>query len=992
MNGQEVRLDFRNYSTAEGLPSSETYFVLQSRDGLMWFATDNGVASFDGYAFTVYNADDGLDDTVIFTLFEDKKGRIWAGGLSGRVFYFEEGRFWPYQFNNVLKGKRRQDQIMYLVEVRSDGTLVYHMENRGMFSVSPTGRVTPIMEAKDPYLLLYEVEAGNANAALRRHAFISTIRRETFTIRKGSDTTQHFFSLQRPLPSKMLSRGAIAAYREDAAYLIPNDTLYLFTADKTFKYPLGEQDFFNLYVDAEGVINLCSDRGGGLVRARLSADSTDLIWNVSLAGHSISMMAYDRRGGLWVTTLNAGVFYTADPRQIIYTATSNGTRQKAITLEHTDTDHFFASHGNGTLYLFDKKQRRGRKIEIPDLNNHSTYAATDLYFLRDRRRLLYHYGFLDAGEGEGWQYHQYDNPRINRDVMVITRYEAVGDTIRYATNFDLGTLNAANGRMNSYFENRDVPQSKYYDIADYSVLDDGRVIVGTLGGVMELFPEGQFLPAELDVETARERIVDIVNYGSNRMVFGTRGKGVTVMLPDTSYNITVAGAGLASDMVRRLYRHEHDVYVCTLEGLSRISFTEDLRDYHVRTFTQASGLVSNEIHGMDIHDGEVWLATTEGVVQFFESPLDTMRAPPVIDGWFFPGLGDTLLRGTSLYVAPKRRNFTLQYRAVDFRMNGRINYRYRLTADGAWTTTNNLRASFTGLPPGNYTFEVQRQNADRVWSRSATLPITVGVHWYNTWWARTLMLVGALSLIAWILIRRERLKRKEQEFLLQINRLEHEALHAQMNPHFVFNALNSIQKFVLHNETREAATYLAKFAGVIRQTLRSSVEGTHSLDAELEMLRVYLELEKLRFKERFDYSITIDSHLVQDRIKLPPLLIQPFVENAILHGMKGRKEDGRIQVHFGGNEAQLEVTVTDNGSGYDPLTPKSSDSLGMTITRKRLLMMSNKRRAAEVLSVKPLRGAGGDMVGTRVVLRIRTTRPTEAKSTTTKSRATSPQS
>jgi LytS/YehU family sensor histidine kinase len=226
-----------------------------------------------------------------------------------------------------------------------------------------------------------------------------------------------------------------------------------------------------------------------------------------------------------------------------------------------------------------------------------------------------------------------------------------------------------------------------------------------------------------------------------------------------------------------------------------------------------------------------------------------------------------------------------------------------------------------------------------------------------------------------VLIFSSRLKRLQKDAIIkkEINELHRATLSAQMNPHFIFNSLNSIQKFITQNEQKSATTYLAKFSQLIRSTLNASLHEEISLLNEISWLENYLDLEKLRFKERFDFSIKVDAQLDQFDTMIPPLLTQPFVENAILHGFAEIKNGGFLEVHFSKKDEKLEITIQDNGCGIFQAQQKKSHhseqhGVGITISQKRLEL-------ADVLNefeIKEVKNKNGEVIGTLVKLVINT--------------------
>jgi LytS/YehU family sensor histidine kinase len=250
----------------------------------------------------------------------------------------------------------------------------------------------------------------------------------------------------------------------------------------------------------------------------------------------------------------------------------------------------------------------------------------------------------------------------------------------------------------------------------------------------------------------------------------------------------------------------------------------------------------------------------------------------------------------------------------------------------------------------------------------------------DTWYSQSWFLVTAVCLLAFIafLVFRYFLSSSRKNALakVRIADLERSALQAQMNPHFIFNSLNSIQSYIANNENEKASRYLAKFSRLVRATLNNSRSGKISLDEEIEAVTHYLELEKMRFKEKFDYDITIDDDIVTSEIQLPPMLIQPYLENAIIHGLAQTRSKGRISLYYLLIGNYLVVTVTDNGIGIEQSKKLKEGntslhkSVGMTITQKRLEMLDEGNRDNKV-KIEEVKDRLDEVIGTKVEVKIR---------------------
>ncbi len=249
-----------------------------------------------------------------------------------------------------------------------------------------------------------------------------------------------------------------------------------------------------------------------------------------------------------------------------------------------------------------------------------------------------------------------------------------------------------------------------------------------------------------------------------------------------------------------------------------------------------------------------------------------------------------------------------------------------------------------------------------------------------------LAIFAVFLLLAFILYRNNRQKlqlqkvqseKKQEELQHKATDLEMQALRAQMNPHFIFNCLSSINRFILKNEIESASDYLTKFSRLIRMVLNNSKKELITLDDELEMLRLYLEMERMRFKYSFNYNISFKNEIDPENIFIPPLLLQPFAENAIWHGLLNREDQGHLTVLLNKENNILSCIIEDNGVGRAKaaeLKSKSAErnkSLGLQITKQRLALLNKDSNETTFFKVEDLYDDKGFANGTRVILKIK---------------------
>jgi sensor histidine kinase YesM len=220
-------------------------------------------------------------------------------------------------------------------------------------------------------------------------------------------------------------------------------------------------------------------------------------------------------------------------------------------------------------------------------------------------------------------------------------------------------------------------------------------------------------------------------------------------------------------------------------------------------------------------------------------------------------------------------------------------------------------------------------------------------------------------------------EKKQEELQHRATELEMQALRAQMNPHFIFNCLSSINRFILKNESGSASDYLTRFSRLIRMVLTNSKHTLISLEDELEMLRLYLDLEKLRFRNSFNYSIIFNNSIDVPAIEVPPLLLQPFVENAIWHGLMHKEGQGHIDIELSIKNNFLNCVIRDNGVGREKAAAVKSESsnkqksLGLQITAERLNLFNGEMQNENFFTIEDIVDEQGNAAGTKVVLKIR---------------------
>ncbi len=315
----------------------------------------------------------------------------------------------------------------------------------------------------------------------------------------------------------------------------------------------------------------------------------------------------------------------------------------------------------------------------------------------------------------------------------------------------------------------------------------------------------------------------------------------------------------------------------------------------------------------------------------------------VIDYFMVKGIKWTFMKEEGKNIQLNHDQNTIKWRAYvnhwDRAELGKVKYKIEpIMSDWELVENGKVIDYPFSLVPDNYILSIQGIKPSGDLTKIQTIHFRVNPPWYDTFWFKALLALFFMAIV--YLIYRNRIRRLEKahEIENEINRLQKSALQAQMNPHFIFNCLNSIQGFIMKNQKEAAMEYLSKFAKLIRQYLQASTQETITIADEMAMLEAYCELESLRFDGKFEYEINSSSAEELQHSHIPPMLIQPFVENAIIHGMKGRKTSGgKIAIKFDIASQHVLVSIKDNRGGILPdKINKAHRSLGVSITQNRL--------------------------------------------------------
>jgi len=385
------------------------------------------------------------------------------------------------------------------------------------------------------------------------------------------------------------------------------------------------------------------------------------------------------------------------------------------------------------------------------------------------------------------------------------------------------------------------------------------------------------------------------------------------------------------------------------------------------------------IHKILYKNGTIFLATQNDLISVKETDLKTRayNVPIIITGVFINGKQVDLKDKYELN--PSETDINVEYMGLYFQKFGHINYRYKFAGnDTNWRYTALTDLEFPNLTPGTYKLTLNAADQYKNWSNHyVSVSFIIKEPFYRTYLFAVLLFIlfTTISVFLFNGISSQKLeaRRKELDLKNQIIEAEQKAFMAQVNPHFVFNAINSIQHYILKQKPREAYSYLGKFSLLMRNILLQSKTQLISLQEDYDNLKIYLELETLRFDHKLNFEITIEENINMAKL-IPPMLVQPYVENSIWHGIMPNPEGGMIKINYTKNNGFLIITITDNGIGREAAkkikSVKTSTGSGLVIAERRLKLYSEKKDKLFKIEFVDLYDINNKPTGTKVILTI----------------------
>ncbi len=1008
----------------KGLSANTVYTIIQDSYGYMWFGTWDGLNKYDGYVFTAYDRKDGLSNETIHALLEADDGNIWIGTDDGlNCLDRSTGEFEVFRYNPNDSLSISDNRINFLYQDKPGRILVCTEKGLNVLDL----KTRTVKRYQNRESKLRKTRSNIINCIYSGSDGFFWVGTNFGLVEYNAITSENIRHLNRPGDANSLSDNRIRVIYEDqnnrmwigtenglSLYNRSGKNFSVFRHNENMPNSISSNFVECLYEDNVGNFWVGTD-GGGLNILNTETFEFRRIKvedgkSGSFNNNRIYSILEDLNGNLWFGTFNGvNVVDQFKPNFGRYTSRLNDPESLNDNFVWAFLEYMPHIIWIGTdkgISVFNTNTRKFSQLSsyFSDQNKLSSDRIRTI--LKDQYNNVW-IGTRDAGlnkletkTGKVYVFKpsiQYHNSIC--DNYILELYEDKYGVIWVGTNNGLNTIDPITHNIRVFKHDPQIPGSISSNTV-YDIIEDaeGKMWFATLNG-LNLYDRqtGVFAsfknPMNNVDKISTDRLFCIFEDSDKNFWLGSRGGGLELFNKKShSFKTFTMKDGLPNNVIYGILEDANgNLWMSTNWGISMFDRKKEI----FTNFDVTDGLQSNEYNAeayLKSSSGEMFFGGMKGFNAFFPETIKLNLSMTDIVITSFKKLNQTqpgqLLNGDTIILSHDENFFSFEFSALDYTNSLRSKYAYIL--DGYypdWTYVDGRRhfAEYTNVSPGKYTFHVIGANNTGVWnSEGVSLTIIVEPPWYQTWYFRGIIALFVISIIWFVIysrIRRIRKKHRIEKRVLKIEKqlfeIQQKALRLQMNPHFIFNSLNSIQSFILTKDIDLAVNYLSKFSQLMRLILNNSSESIIPLADEIKAVVHYLEIEKLRFDNKFDYTITIHPKIDEEFVGVPPMILQPYVENSIIHGLVHKESHGNISIEILLKGSGLLCVITDDGIGRDKAMELKKEnglhaaSRGMLITKERLDILNKNSNEKFSVRVTDLKLSDGQAGGTKVELTIK---------------------
>jgi sensor histidine kinase YesM len=949
--GGKKRLFYKQYDAESGLLGETVYGMYSDEeDGFLYFATDRGLFRYNGIHFKLIPVI-GKRSSDVSNIRKDNSGKIWCHNFSNQIFYIENDTLRPYELTRRIDNSgliidfRIVDNKLYL----NNTIQIYEVDlvNNSIVDSFGLNKGESIIES----FTIFNNTLTYFSTNNRKVHFVSLKNKqiESVPLNFKSTRLENYQNTLYAIQSKNNSKGEIVSVSPNGINIISNQSIH-------------ENIFINFLRIIDDVYWICTNQG---LYKYTQAEGFELI----LEKYSISDIVKDYQGNLWVSTLGKGVFCIPQTKILNHSFEEKMAYSAVVSID----DNLFVGTSNGDIFQFDSKSgnciaayKTGEndKATFFKKNPKNGYIYSNYLVIDSQKKRVVEQSYFgrdidfdDEGNVFLAQYISFALIPYSQN-----SFKPIGNAIKFSKIEDLKY-----NRYNYLIENkrprvvfRNNTQKEFWvsyvnELVVYDSLWNKKIIQDKSG--LQIFANC------------------IITDAQNRVWIGTTNQGILVFENRKLHKHIQFEDEMA--FVKELKSFNGTVYALTSVGIFQVH-PETFETRQINSLRE-SGIPL--ISSFDIVDSTIWTCSSNGLLSFpLRFKVNDKSGKFIISSTKVSDIN--LVKSQVSEFKFNQNNLTCSFEPVYF-LSDNYEFRYHLTRDNEevkWKTVpqNSGFLSFSSLEHGSYELGIQMLSLDYDTSTTYTYLFTIKKPFWLLWWFITLEFIfGILILYSTAkLVRYQVGKRqlfKERLILSQLT-----ALRAQMNPHFLYNVLNSLQGLIYSNKLNEASEYLSRFSDHLRNTLGQSDKQEITIKEEVNNIQTYLELEKMRFGEEYTFKVINKgvSDSVRENTKIPSMIIQPFVENAVKHGLLNKKGQKELSVEFKCNSNLLVVEIIDNGIGrkasaqINKLRKDKPGSFATHAINTRIDLMNKHRNRAINLDIHDMEDKHGLALGTQVVINI----------------------
>jgi ligand-binding sensor domain-containing protein len=960
---------FKIYNRPEGLPLSHVYCLLQDSKGYIWAGTrGGGICKFDGITFTTYTTQDGLASNFINEMLEFKNGNIYIAtekGLSifdGKTIKSYLPKNKDLEINSITENKNAlwasTNKGVYIFDIQTKLFSKYNELDSNLIVNQTIQYNNQILASTDKGLYILPKEQEPQLIANTKNMPINCMKIVGENVLIGTNSNGIFSMNKNNVLSSFSAIFKNQNIRQIATY---QNTLLVSTYAKGICL-YNNNNFYN-WIDEKVGLPINNTRcaimdanrnlwigtsGGGLAHRQISKFE-QINEKQGLPNNYIYSVCKTKNNDLWIGTYPCGVNIIRNDSCMIYNAKNKFVDAKVKYIVQDLQENIWLGTELNGIYIYN-----GNTFENIGALKNKTIRGIAI----DADNIIW---IATAGYG---------------------LYKLVASN-RNTNNYTVTNFTTKNGLIN----NR---------LTAIFVDKNNKVWYGTEKNGAYIFDGERKSEA---IKNLPSNNIRCIKQNKNNEIFIGTDEGLSKINIDKNEIIGSAlrNVNLISNNIYQLeFDAQNNIYIGTEKGLDKITVSNNTLQH----FGFASGYIGIESNwNASFSDGlgGLWFGTINGLAHYNANASKQQSTAPILN------MQAIKINYVDIFTIEKYKNkinanwqtndlclsyldnkIGFEFLGIDFNNGKNMQYQWQLMGvDETWSPkANSNTTTYQNLSAGEYVFKLKAINDENIESAIQQISFSVKAPWYKMVENQIVVILALFALgflgYKW---RINNIKYKSKQLQKQLEQekelleLEQKSLRLQMNPHFIFNALNSIQGIIGTGKDEEARYYIAKFGKLMRQILENSREQNITLQQELQMLDNYLKIEQLTSTVPFRYQIIVDENMETDFVKLPPMLLQPFVENAIKHGIKPLvNKAGEVIIACSEMDNNIQITITDNGVGRSVAMQNKvaeHQSVSMDITQRRLdLLNTNTTFPLNKIEIIDIKNDAGEAMGTKIILQI----------------------